>query len=157
MIFPSSPHTWSSLQKLGGTRGRGVGFWPPPPQMVSMWPGEERVLKLRAGAEALEAFLPCRKVVGSGKRTQLEKFRLDSSVARSGAAGAARCSPGRRVSGCSVGEGGCQITRSSGKQAALPSLFLHDLFLKAQELRTPPTPHFLSLSREFAASKSPHH
>lgn len=66
----------------GGTRGRGVGFWPPRRQMVSMWRSGERILKLRAGGEALEAFLPYRKVVGSGKRTSSGKFGLDSSVAR---------------------------------------------------------------------------
>lgn len=77
LLLPGPPY-----KSRGGTRGRGVGFWPPRRQMVSMWRSGERILKLRAGGEALEAFLLCRKVVGSGKRTSSGKFGLDSSVAR---------------------------------------------------------------------------
>lgn len=109
LIFPSSSHAIPA--QLTGTRVRAVGFWLPRSGWLVYGNGE-RILKL--SWSSLGSFT-LSKVVRSGKWTYLEKFRLNSTVARSGAAWAARYSLGRRVSGCLVEELGCQITQSLGK------------------------------------------
>lgn len=110
----------------------------------------ELILKLRAHAEALGRFYPAEELSGLGSRHT--RGSSGSSVARSGAARAARRSPGRRVSGGWVGKSAVRF--SVNREASLLPSFCHIKILKVHELLSLPTP-LCSFTAESDAFKSP--